>query len=214
MFNPLSFYQGDKAIIEQEEFTLQNRFEFILNNKTAVRYIFKNSHKTIIIEVKRELALNYQLFLYECIEELKYNNQFISILGTNTLSYDNKNLSIKPIYQKVNIKNEPFELIKHIIDEEELPLEYEKLGYYKDENDLWYFFTKKYSSTKRTYHSLEKESWEYKQDNNIRLFIEACQIDDSIEIYKGKEIKKSDIKNISLQKSPKVNSLFYRNTLS
>lgn len=214
MFNPLSFYKGDKATIEKKQYYLKDRLEFTTNSKTAVKYVFENSSKTLIVEVKKELALNYQLFLYECIEELKYNNQFLSILGTNTLSYDNTILSNEPIYQKVKIKNESYELIKHIVEEDELPTNHEQLGYYQDENSNWYFFTKKYSSIKRTYDKEDKDSWEYKQDNNLRLFIEASKDSDLIQVYKGKEIKKSDIKNISSLKPNKISNLFYRNTLS
>jgi hypothetical protein len=197
MSNPLSMARDDLVVISNNIYHLKDILEFTLNGKKAFRYIFENNYRDILVEVKKELTLNYQIFLYKSIDIVDYSSQFISMLGANTISYPNSLVSNRPIFKRVNMRGELYEVIKHIVDEEELPEDFQDLNYHVDENGVYYFLTRKYNSTKRLYCSNNlTESWEYKQDGNIRLLIESHPNSNRVLIYKGEEIRKSEIKSL------------------
>jgi hypothetical protein len=185
---------GDMLQLDGRSYTITQKDECYINGIKAYRLSLFNELESIMIEIKREFALNYQIFRYSLVESIKYNPIFLSILGTNTLGYKNPKLSNSNIYKKVKIKNEKYDLFKHIVAEDELPEDYQDRGYYKDENGNYYFFTKRYSPQLKEISNEKRLSWEYKQDNNLRLLIETKDSKNSnIFIYKGREILKSEI---------------------
>jgi len=190
----INSFIGDIIEVENKEYTLTKKEEYLLNNTKAFRFTLFSDTNSIVIEIKREFALNYQIFKYSLIDSIAFSNNFISILGTNTLGYKNPKLSPSNIYKKVKLKKERYDLFKHIVSEDELPEDWEKEGYYKDENGNYYFFTKRYSPQIKKLSYEKRLSWEYKQDNNLRLMIETKGDKNSkIYIYKGKELRKSDL---------------------
>jgi len=196
----LNSYIGDIVEVENKEYTLTKKEEYLLNGNKAFRFTLFSDTQTIILEIKREFALNYQIFKYSLIDSFEYNNNFISILGTNTLGYNNPKLSKTSIYKKVKLKKERYDLYKHIVSEDDLPEDYQSQGYHKDANGYYYFFTKKYSPQIKKSAYEKRLSWEYKQDNNIRLMIETKGDKNSkIFIYKGKELRNSDLEVRSLR---------------
>jgi len=186
---------GDIISVEGQTYTLKKKEEFFLNDSKALKLSLYNHHECIFIEIKKEYALNYQIFKYKLVETLDPNPQFLTILGTNTLGYKNKKISKSDIFKKVKLKKERYDLFKHIVSKDELPEDYESKGYYHDENGNYYFFTKRYSPQIKKTDFEKKLSWEYKQDNNIRLLIETDFSKRSkIHIYKGKELKPTQIR--------------------
>jgi hypothetical protein len=201
----MSCQVGDIIYLDGKNYTVTQKKECFINDTKAFRISLFNELESILIEIKRELALNYQIFKYSLVESVKYNPVFISILGTNTLGYNNPKLSKSNIYKKVKIKKERYDLFKHIVEKDELPEDYKNKGYYKDENGSYYFFTKRYSPQLKKFSNENRLSWEYKQDNNLRLMIETKDSKNSnIFIYKGKEILNSEITIINLDKTLKT----------
>jgi len=185
---------GSELVVENRCYTITGKKEFMVNNTKAYRVTLYNEYENIFLEIKRELALNYQIFKYSLIESIKNNQNFLSILGTNTLGYNNPKLSQNNIYKKVRVKKENYTLIKHIVTEDELPEDYQSKGYYHDENGYYYFFTKKYSPLIKEFEKTKVKVWEYKQNNNLRLLVETQEGKNSkIFIYKGKELKNSEV---------------------
>ena len=185
---------GDEIYIKNTPFIVKSPQSFIQKGALAKSYLLKNKDSYFKLEIKKEFALNYQIFLYELVEKITYNKSFISILGTNTLGFNNPKISSSTVFSKVNLRAQKYDLIKHIVCEDELPLDHTAKGYHKDENGNWYFFTKKYSPLVRKTKDESRYIWEYKQDNNIRLQI-TTEADKSnyIYIYKGKELWQSEV---------------------
>lgn len=208
---------GDLVSIEGFLYTVSKREELFINNSKALRLTLSNERESFFVEIKKEFALNYQIFKYFLVESLPANPQFLSVLGTNTLGYKNEKISKSNIFKKVKLKKEKYDLFKHIVSEDELPEDYQSKGYYKDENGYYYFFTKRYSPQIKKSKNKNMLSWEYKQDNNIRLLIETeKQKNSKINIYKGKELKKEEIAILnpnSLEKSPQPKMNQIPNTL-
>jgi len=189
---------GDTIKVEGKTYTLTKKEEFYINGIKAFKLTLFSETQTIFLEIKRELALNYQIFKYSLLESIQNSGHFLSILGTNTLGYKNEKLSKSNVFKKVKIKKERYDLFKHIVTEDELPEDYQQKGYYKDENGNFYFFAKRYSPAIKELNSEKRLSWEYKQDNNLRLLIETKKEPNSmIYLYKGKELKPSEISVIS-----------------
>jgi hypothetical protein len=201
----LSCQVGDIIYLDGKHYTVTQKNECFINDMKAFRISLFSELESILIEIKREFALNYQIFRYSLVESIKYNPVFLSILGTNTLGYNNPKLSKSNIYKKVKIKKERYDLFKHIVEKDELPKDYKNKGYYKDENGNYYFFTKRYSPQLKKFSDGNRLSWEYKQDNNLRLMIETKDSKNSnIFIYKGREILSSEITVINHDKVSKT----------
>ncbi len=198
MKNMFDLNIGENIEIEGISYKIILKKEFYCNNSKGMRYIIKNSFDQFILDIKREFALNYSMFIYSFVEKIKYNTTFISILGTNTLGYKNPNISSNNIYKKVKIKNQKYDLVKHIVPKEELPEDYKQKEYRQDGYGNWYFFTKRYLPSTKKFKDTKYDFWEYQQ-NNIRLLIEVDSYKkEDIKIYKGKEIT---LNNISLYTS-------------
>jgi len=201
----LKFKLGDEIYIKNRAFIVKSTQSFIQKGALAKSYLLKNKDSYFTLEIKKEFALNYQIFLYELVEKLSYNRSFISILGTNTLGFNNPKISPSTTYSKINLKDQKYDLVKHIVTEDELPFDYIAKGYHRDENGNWYFFTKKYSPLVRKTKDESRYIWEYKQNNNTRLLITTnADKNDYIYIYKGKELWQSEV---SLSKSLKTSPL-------
>ena len=207
---------GDEIFIKNTPFVVKSSQSFIQKGALAKSYLLKNKNTYFTLEIKKEFALNYQIFLYELVEKLSYNLSFISILGTNTLGFNNPKISSTTTYSKVNLRSQKYDLIKHIVTEDDLPTDYKTKGYHKDENGNWYFFTKKYSPLVRKTKDESKYIWEYKQNNNTRLLI-TTKVDknDYIYIYKGEELWQSEVSlskpiktSLLQQKAQVANALF------
>ena len=192
---------GSEIFVKNKAYMIIQKEKFFQNNAPAVRYTISNKREKKFLEIKREFALNYQIFLYELIESFAYDFSFLSILGTNTLGYKNPKISKNNIYTKVNLKNQKYDLIKHIVDKDDLPKDYLEKGYHQDEYGEWYFYTKRYKPTIREFDGKKLYLWEYKQNGNIRLQITTNYIEKSnILIFKGEELWQSEVTTLPLSK--------------
>ncbi len=192
----------DEIFVKDKAFIISKKDIFFQSNSKAVRYTISNKKETFLLEIKREFALNYQIFLYKKIDTFAYDFTFISILGTNTLGYKNNKVSKNNIFTKINIKNQKYDLVKHIVEESDLPENYLAKGYHLDEYGNWYFYTKRYEPTTIKIDNQKEQVWEYKQDGNIRLLI-TTNIDKkaNISIFKGEELWQSEVTTLPLSKT-------------
>jgi len=199
MFNPLSLKENDRIRLNSELFICKNITNFTdAQNSLASRYeLLSKVGKTIWLEVKKDRALNYQLFYYEKVQQLDYDPSFLALVGTQTLGYTNpkKESLFQTVYDRIPKKGEVVMPIKHLVSEDELPINPKENGYYKDANGNWYFMTKRSEGTvKRFEDSLKIRSWEYKNKHD-RLLIEMRDRK-NITIYEGKEIARRDLKKV------------------
>ncbi len=184
----------DKIFVKNKAYLITKKDNFLQNNSKAVSYTITNKKEVLVVEIKREFTLNYQIFLYKKVETLPFEVSFLSILGTNTLGFKNKKVSKNNIYTKINLKSQKYDLVKHIVDKEELPEDYLSKGYHLDEYGEWYFYTKRYEPTIRVTKQTKEQVWEYKQNGNIRLLISTDLNQKSkIDIFKGEELWQSDV---------------------
>ena len=204
MFNPLSLKKNDQIKLDLKLFICQNILNFTdAQNSLACRYkLFnKKDNKVIWLEVKKDRALNYQLFYYEKVQHMDYDPSFLALVGTQTIGYNNPNetLTNQMVYNRIPKKGEVVMPIKHLVTEDELPENPKENGYYKDANGNWYFMTKRSNGTLKKFDdSLKIRSWEYKYKQN-RLLIEMQDQNNfltNITIYEGKEIARRDLKKI------------------
>ncbi len=211
MFNPLSLNEDEYLLLNTTPDEIKTEYicHKILNftdaqNSIACRYqlFCQIDGKEIWLEVKKDRALNYQLFYYEKAQIVKNCPSFLAIVGTQTLGYHNpseKNTK-QIIYNRIPKKGEIVMPVKHLISEDELPQDPHLNGYYKDANENWYFMTKRSEGTLKNFdNNLKMRSWEYKHDQN-RLLIEMLDFDKTltdITIYEGREIQRKNLKKIS-----------------
>ncbi len=212
MFNPLSLNEDEYLLLNTTSNEIKTEYicHKILNftdaqNSIACRYqLFRQiDEKEIWLEVKKDRALNYQLFYYEKTQIVKSCPSFLAIVGTQTLSYhspDQKDTK-QIIYNRIPKKGEIVMPVKHLVSEDELPQDPYLNGYYKDANENWYFMTKRSEGTLKNFdNNLKMRSWEYKHDQN-RLLIEMPYFENTltdITIYEGREIQRKNLKRVSL----------------
>jgi len=208
MFNPLALEKNHfielkiSQNMKKELYICQNISNFRdSQNSLATRYelLRKEDNKEIYLEVKKDRALNYQLFYYEVVQEMEYNPSFMALIGTSTIGYnppDAKHAS-QVIYNRISKKGEDTMPIKYIVEDSEIPANPSQEGYYKDGHGNWYFMTKKSKGTLKEFdNNLKKRSWEYKNNQN-RLLIEV-ENQDNIIIYEGREIARRDLKKVHI----------------
>jgi hypothetical protein len=204
MFNPLSLQKNDQIKLASDIYICHSVLNFTdAQNSLACRYkLFdKKENKEIWLEVKKDRALNYQLFYYEKVKYMDYDPSFLALVGTQTIGYSNPNedISDQTVYNRIPKKGEVVMPIKHLVSEDELPQNPKEHGYYKDANGNWYFMTKRSNGTLKKFdNSLKIRSWEYKHKQN-RLLIEMQDQNSlltNITIYEGKEIARRDLKKI------------------
>ncbi len=212
MFNPLALKINNHIRLstlsesKKELYICKEILNFTDAQKSiASRYqLFRESDsKEIWLEVKKDRALNYQLFYYEKVEELASDPSFLSIIGTSAIKYQNPHLkdSTLTLYNRVPKKGEVIMPIKHLIEEDDVPENPQEYGYFKDGNNNWYFMTKRSEGTLKNFdNNLKKRSWEYKHEHH-RLLIEMQDESDSlneITIYTGREIERKNLKKVAL----------------
>jgi hypothetical protein len=210
MFNPISIKKDDYLELStdtkmvKELYICKNVENFSDAQKSpACRYklIREYDDREIYLEIKKDRAHNYQLFCYEKVEELDYNPTFLALLGSTTIGYVNPHIEDEDqvIYNIIPKKGEVVMPIKHIVTSDELPPNPREMGYNKDANENWYFMTNRSEGTVKKFDdSLQKRSWEYK-NNQDRLLIEMNDGDNiysNITIYEGKEIARRDLRKV------------------
>jgi hypothetical protein len=213
MFNPLSLEKNSHIQLSIHENELKKLYICLdsvnfadASNSNACRYqlVRVGDGKEVWLEVKKDRALNYQLFYYEKVEELEYDPSFLALVGSSTIGYHNPNIKStkQVVYNRIQKRGEVVMPVKHLVSEDELPKNPYENGYYKDGNDNWYFMTKKSEGTLKKFdNNLQKRSWEYK-NNQSRLLIEMKDLNNSltdIVIYEGKEIARRDLKKVELE---------------
>ena len=214
MFNPINLEKNSHIELNREKklYICKNILTFTdATGAHACRYqlIDEKTNEEIWLEVKKDRALNYQLFYYKQVEQIEYNPTFLALVGSSTIGYQNphREKEKQVIYNRIIKKGEIIMPIKHLVSEDELPTNPNSHGYYKDGNDNWYFMTRKSEGTvKRFDNNLKKRSWEYKY-KQTRLLIEMADFNDTltdITIYEGKEITRKDIKKVELEFSLKA----------
>ncbi len=208
MFNPLSLKKNEyielkiSQIREKELYICNNIVNFTdSQNSYAAKYqlLRTTDNKEIYLEVKKDRALNYQLFYYEIVQEMEFNPTFISLIGTSSIGYNKPDEKHAPqvVYNRIPKKGELTMPIKHIVEEAELPNNPEKNGYFKDGNGNWYFMTKKSEGNlKKFNNNIKTRSWEYKHKQN-RLLIEM-ENQEFITIYEGREIARRDLRKVHI----------------
>ncbi len=206
MFNPLALEKESQIELKKVPYSCQNIINFTdAQGSVACRYqlIRTFDQKEIWLEVKKDRALNYQLFSYEKVQEMEYDPSFLALVGTSTIGYHNPSEKHAPqtVYNRIHKKGETVMPVKHLVSEDELPEDPIENGYYKDGNGNWYFMTKRSEGTlKRFDNNLKKRSWEYKHQHD-RLLIEMQDDNDTltgITIYEGKEIERRSLKKVAL----------------
>lgn len=206
MFNPLALKIDDYIQLSTKEEDPKSLF--MCNDVTcfkdtlgafACRYRLRRTTdgQEIWLEVKKDRALNYQLFYYEVIEEMPYNPSFLAMVGTSTLGYQNPKLRSQSqiIFNRIPKKGEVLMPIKYIVTEDELPENPQDNGYHRDGNGFWYFMTKRSEGAIHHFsNQFTKRTWEYKH-NQERLMIEVSDFE-AITIYEGREIARRDLKKL------------------
>ena len=188
------------------------QFENALNYQST-RYMLSNEKDSYILDVQKDSMKNITLTCYHLIEAMEFDLNFLSLVGTSPLGYNNPKMPNVDyvLYEKEPEKHEECETIKFMVTEEELPSnDPEDMGYYQDGNGHWYFMTQRTKGSLLKFENDYKLSWEYKQEKDERLLIEMqafknmqeyIREEPTIYIYEGKALKRKDIKIVT---SPKV----------
>jgi hypothetical protein len=174
-------------------------------NYPATRYILKKEGETYILDVQKDKLLNISLTCYQLIEEMEFDLNFLSLVGTSPLGYHNPTMPNIDyvLYENLEKFHHDYETIKFMVTKEELPENPEEMGYYQDGNGNWYFMTTRTKGTLLKFEDNYKLSWEYKQEKNERLLIELqayksmqeyIQQQPTIYIYEGTSLQRKDIK--------------------
>ena len=167
-----------------------------------------DNNKSYILDVSKNYYLDIELTLKEFVEEMVFDLNFFSLLGTSPLAYSHPDINnIEHILYKYR-KNPilSYESIKYIVDKSELPKNYKKYGYYQDGDENWYFLTKKYEPNMLKFGNEYRYEWEYQQDDDERLVIDIKtypSLYDYIDkkpnfmIYTGKKLSRKNIRSIN-----------------
>jgi hypothetical protein len=176
-------------------------------NHPSNRYLLLDldSEDIKILDIQKDSFNDIKMTLYELIERMDFDLNFLSLVGTSPLGYHNPKMPNIDyiIYEIIEDEFSEKESIKYIVEKSELPQTPKSEGYYEDANGNWYFMAQKNSGELLKFEDKFINSWRYKQDNGERLLIEmeACKNiyeylrkRPKIEIYEGQEIKRRDIK--------------------
>ncbi len=177
-------------------------------NYLSTRYILSDGDETFILDVQKDSMQNISLTCYQLLEEMAFDLNFLSLVGTSPLGYHNPKIPnidyiLYEMPENINIDRE---VIKFMVAKEDVPEDAEDSGYYQDGNGNWYFMTTRAKGTLLKFEDAYKLAWEYKQERDERLLIELkafknmqeyIQQQPSIYIYEGKALHRRDIKIIS-----------------
>ena len=180
-------------------------------NYPCTRYVLEKDDALFLLDVQKNKNLDISIICYQLIEEMDFDLNFLSLVGTSPLGYHNPNIpNIDYIlYEKLENKAQERETIKFMLTKEELPENPKKLGYYKDGNGNWYFMTTRTKGTLLKFDDDYRLMWEYKQEKNERLLIELTafphmqdyiQNQPPIYIYEGTSLHRKDIKILKEEK--------------
>ncbi|OQX73947.1 MAG: hypothetical protein B6D59_04040 [Campylobacteraceae bacterium 4484_4] len=220
MFGALAIERGATLQIDLQNGMGKTDFECIKAisfenryNIPAKRYYLKEerSGKRSLLDIEQDLMKNFTITWYEEVEEMPFDLNFLSLVGTSPLGYHNpKYPNIDYImYQRISDPTDETELLTFYVTEDELPERPEENGYFKDANGNWYFLTRRASGALLHFENRYRLCWHYRQDQDERLMIEMdayrsmteyTKYRPSIHIYEGRVIKRRDIK--LLAKSP------------
>lgn len=184
-------------------------------NYRSTRYLLEKEGEHYILDVQKDSMQNITLTCYQLIEEMDFDLNFLSLVGTSPLGYHNPKMpNIDYIlYEKVEKLHQDEETIKFMVTQEELPKDPEEMGYYQDGNGHWYFMTKRVKGSLLKFEEDYKLSWEYKQEKNERLLIELeaftnmqeyIQKQPTIYIYEGQSLQRRDIKILSKEEALEI----------
>ncbi len=176
-------------------------------NYLCTRYFLshQDDDSRYILDVQKDSMQNISLICYQLIEEMDFDLNFLSLVGTSPLGYHNPQIpNIDYIlYEKIENYYEDKEVIKFLVTNEEVPHNPEEKGYYQDGSGNWYFLSERSHGTLLRFRDDYKLSWEYKQEQNERLLIELQAFTNmneymhqqpTIYIYEGEKLHRRDIK--------------------
>jgi len=175
------------------------------HNYRSTRYVLEQDGSRYLLDVQKDSMQNIIMTWYHLIEEMRFDLNFLSLVGTSPLGYHNP---LMPnidyiLYEKLENVNEETEMLKFMVTEEEVPENPQEYGYYQDGNGHWYFMTERAKGSLLKFDNDYKLSWEYKQEKEERLLIELeayTHMQDYIQqqpiifIYEGEKIHRRDIK--------------------
>ena len=209
MFLQMDVHKKDaKAIYKCEEVI---SFENALNYQST-RYLLSHKDDRYILDVQKDSMKNITLTCYHLIEEMEFDLNFLSLVGTSPLGYHNPKMPNIDyvLYEKEPEQHEEYETIKFMVTEEELPSsDPQEMGYYQDGNGHWYFMTQRTKGSLLKFENDYKLSWEYKQEKDERLLIEMqafknmqeyIREEPTIYVYEGTALRRRDIKIVTPQK--------------
>ncbi len=181
------------------------------HNYQSTRYHLSNETDSYILDVQKDSMKNISLTCYHLIEEMDFDLNFLSLVGTSPLGYHNPKMPNIDyvLYEKETKHHEEYETIKFMVTEDELPEnDPEEMGYYKDGNGNWYFMTKRTKGSLLKFEDDYKLSWEYKQEKDERLLIEMQAFKNmqeyinqqpTIFVYEGTALRRRDIKIVTTE---------------
>ena len=197
---------------QEEQFRCQDViiFENALNYP-ATRYVLEKDDETYILDVQKDKMLNISLTCYQLIEEMDFDLNFLSLVGTSPLGYHNPTMPNIDyvLYENLEKFHHDHETIKFMITDEDLPENPKEMGYHQDGNGNWYFMSDRTKGTLLKFEDDYKLAWEYKQEKNERLLIELkayknmqeyIQEQPTIFIYEGTSLHRRDIKIVQEEK--------------
>ncbi len=203
--------KGEKrTFVCKEVIAFENRF-----NIPAKRYLLEDmeSGRDGLLDIEQDLMKNITLTWYEEIEQMAFDLNFLSLVGTSPLGYHNPrypNIDFI-MYQRISDPLEDTELLTFYVTEDELPEHPEENGYFQDGNGNWYFLTRRANGALLNFGDEYRLCWYYRQEGRERLMIEMkayrsmteyTKYRPTIHIYEGSEIKRREIK--LLQQLPMV----------
>jgi len=140
-------------------------------NYSSSRYLLSNEKETFMLDVQKDVMQNISLTYYKLIEEMAFDLNFLSLVGTSPLGYHNPNIPNIDyvLYEKLESHYEDTEVIKFMVSEDELPQDPESMGYHQDGNGHWYFMSERSKGALLKFEDDYKLSWVYKQEKDERL---------------------------------------------
>lgn len=200
-------YKNKKSLFKCEDIiSYENRANF-----PATRYLLSDEDNHYILDVQKDSMQNISMTCYQLIEEMDFDLNFLSLVGTSPLGYHNPKIPNIDyvLYDKVDKYHDEYEMIKFMVTKEELPKKPKESGYHQDGNGNWYFMTKRTNGALQKFEDDYKLTWEYKQEKDERLLIEMQAFKNVQEyiyhqpliyIYEGKSLHRRDIKIIHTEK--------------
>jgi hypothetical protein len=181
-------------------------------NYLSTRYLLEKDTEHFILDVQKDSMLNISMTCYQLIEEMAFDLNFLSLVGTSPLGYHHPKIpNIDYIlYEKVEKFYQDEEIIKFMVTKEELPENPKEMGYYQDGNGNWYFMTNRTKGSLLKFEDNYRLSWEYKQEKDERLLIELnaftnmkeyIEKQPTIYIYEGQALHRRDIKILTKEEA-------------